>query len=268
MSFSVSLSPSLSHYIRSSLVVHLIILVSIVVFSLIQGFFLKKEKRTNLLLVKSSVRVDVVAMPRLTLQELKNSGVDVNMNVGKKIVSDDLPPPAPKKTEEVEFKVKKKEVNLKDMLKQYSEKKRVEKVQKAVKSTKKASSSLDRIGKKRLKKLILAGNRLAQGNALTGDGGTEIQSQFQEYASRFPDWVRPHWNLPAYLIDRNFQCRIKIFISAGGELIRVQVVESSNEDEYDQKAIAAIKSASPFPPPPEPVRARAVKGDIILGFPL
>ena len=84
----------------------------------------------------------------------------------------------------------------------------------------------------------------------------------------FPDWVRPNWNLPGYLIGRELQCRIRIFISATGELIKVEIMDSSGEDEYDQKAIAAIESSAPFSPPPEPVVAKVVKGNIVLGFPL
>ena len=89
-----------------------------------QRVFFEKEKSANILLVKSSVRVDVVAMPRLSLQELKNAGVDVSMEESKEIISD-VPPSSPQKnSDSVEFKVKKKDVNFQDMLKKYSEKKK------------------------------------------------------------------------------------------------------------------------------------------------
>ena len=268
MSFSIPLSPSLKHYVRKSLCIHSGLLLTVVLFSLVTGFFSKKQRQANILLVKSSVRVDVVAMPRMTLKELKNIEVDIRGVGEKKAVPDSSTPPVPQKSDGAEFKVEKKEIKFKDMLKKYSGRKRVEKAQKIVKNKHKAASSLNTLGSKKLKKLILAGNRLAKGNTLTGEGGAEIQGQFQEYASRFPDWVRPHWNLPGYLMNKNFQCRIRVFVSATGELIKVKVVDSSNEDEYDQKAIAAIENASPFPPPPDSIRARVIKGDIILGFPL
>ena len=268
MLLPIHLTPSLGYYFRKSLLIHSGLVLFIIIFSLIKGFFFERQKALNVLLVKSSVRVDVVAMPRMTLKELKSAGVDVSMEAGSKIVADSVPPPPAQKSDAPIFKVKKKEVNFKDMLKQYSGKKRVEKAVQQPAKKKKEALALKRVGKKKLKQLILAGNRLSKGNSLTGDGGREVASQFQEYASQFPDWVRPHWNLPAYLFNRNLQCRIRVFISASGELIKVKIVDSSNEEEYDRKAVAAIESASPFPPPPDPVRARAVKGDIILGFPL
>ena len=269
MLLSIPSAPSLGHYIRNSLFIHLGLLLFIIIFSLVKGFFVNNQRKTNILLVKSSVRVDVVAMPRMTLKELQNAGVDIDMKVGKEIVAENIPPPPapPVKSDSPEFKVKKKEIALKDILKKYSGKKRVEKARQPSKEKKKVSS-LKRVGKKKLQQLILAGNRLSKGNALTGGGGTEIQSQFQEYASRFPDWVRPHWNLPGYLINRNLKCRIRIFVSATGELIKVKVIDSSGDDEYDRKAVTAIENSSPFPPPSDMVRARVVKGDIVLGFPL
>ena len=269
MLLSVPRSSSLGHYVRNSFAIHVGAILLIVMFSLVRDYFTQRQRRANILLVKSSVRVDVVAMPRMTLKELKNAGVDINMKESKKIVAEDvLPQTVPKKSESVEFQVKKKKVDFKNMLKQYSQKKRVEKVQKQVASKKKSSSSLKQVGKKRLKQLILEGNRLAAGSALTGSGGATVMSEFQKYASRFPDWVRPHWNLPGYLIGRNLQCRIRIFVSVTGELIKAEIMDSSGENEYDRKAIASIKSAAPFVPPPESVAAKAVKGNIVLGFPL
>ena len=266
---SIPLSASLGHYFRNSLFVHSGLILLIIIFSLVRGFFVEREKKTSILLVKSSVRVDVVAMPRMTLKELKSAGVDVSMEEGKKIVAENLSSPVSQKKSDVpELKVKKKDVDFNDILKKYSKKKRVEKPRQKAAREKKAPSTLSKVGKKKLNQLILAGNRLSKGNALTGDGGAEIQSQFQEYASQFPDWVKPYWNLPGYLIGRKLQCRVKIFVSATGELIKVQVVASSEEEEYDRKAVAAIKSAAPFPPPPEEIRGQVVKGNIILGFPL
>ena len=269
MPLSIPLSPSLRHYFRNSLVIHLGLLLAVIIFYLVKGFFFEKRKMANILLVKSSVRVDVVAMPRMTLKELKSAGADISMEVGKKIIADDLPSTTPpKKSNAPEFKVSKKKMDFKDILKKYSGQKRVEKVRKTATKEKKPSSSLKRVGDKKLKQLILAGNRLSKGNTLTGEGGAEVQTLFQEYASQFPDWVRPHWNLPGYLINRNLQCRIRVFVSAMGDLIKVKVMNSSNDEEYDRKAVAAIERAAPFPAPPETIRARVVKGDIILGFPL
>ena len=269
MFLSIPLSPSLGYYFRNSLFVHLGLILIIIIFSLVKGFFFDRQKKASILLVQSSVRVDVVAMPHKTLKELQNAGVDINMKEEKNIVTDNRPHnKSSKKNDLPEFEVKKKELNFKDILKKYSGQKRVEKSTKRVKKENQTYSALNKVGKKKLKQLILAGNRLSEGNALTGTGGTEVQNQFQAYASRFPDWVRPHWNLPGYLIGRKLQCRVRIFVSAMGELIKVQVVDSSQEEEYDRKAIAAIENAAPFSPPPEEIRSQVVKGNIILGFPL
>ena len=122
-----SLSAPFSYYARNSTVVHIGLILLAVIFSYIQGKFFEKRKRESMLLVKSSVRVDVVGMPRLTIKELKSAGIDIGMKVGKKIVADNLPSPPPKQDGAV-LKIKKKFGSFKNMLATYAQKERVEKV--------------------------------------------------------------------------------------------------------------------------------------------
>jgi TonB family protein len=101
-----------------------------------------------------------------------------------------------------------------------------------------------------------------------GDGGTAEMTAFQAYASRLPDFVRPHWRLPSFLLEKKLKCRVRVWIAMNGELTRAEVYQSSGDSEYDQKAIEAVRAASPFPALTEEFGKRAQKGDILLGFPL
>ena len=101
-----------------------------------------------------------------------------------------------------------------------------------------------------------------------GSGNSADLTAFQVYASRLPDLVRPHWRLPSFLMDKNLKCRIRVWLNLNGEVTRTEVYQSSGEAEYDQRAVEAVKSTSPFPKLSEDYVKRALNGDILLGFPL
>ena len=101
-----------------------------------------------------------------------------------------------------------------------------------------------------------------------GDGNQADLTAFQAYAARLPDLVRPHWRLPSFLMDKKLKCRVRVWLALKGEVSRVEVYQSSGEPEYDQRAIDAVKSTSPFPKLSEEFGKRGLNGDILLGFPL
>lgn len=272
------LGEKLHFYVRRSTYIH----VGLLVLTLVGGKIVltqqDKMREKNMELVQASVRVDMVAMPKYTLNELKNlsSGVEE----AKK--EEATPAPEAKKEEPVvkeepkaepavdktdssptfEEANKLKRQNFLSKLKQIGNKKiNSEGNQKAEKGLYGEKST-------NLKNLVMAGNKLNKGTAMYGDGNSADLTAFQVYAGRLPDLVRPHWRLPSFLLEKKLKCRIRVWLAINGEVKRAEVYQSSGDGEYDQRAIEAIRAASPFPALSEEFGKRGLNGDIALGFPL
>ena len=241
----------------------------------------QKERDKNLELIQASVRVDMVAMPTQTLNELKNlsSGVEEARReekapaVVEKTVAKEEPKEEPKaeekadptdKSEAFQEAQSKKRLDFLSKLKTIGNKK----VEAPKENTQKADKGLYGKNDSALKDLVLSGNKLSKGSAMYGDGNTAEMTAFQAYASRLPDYVRPHWKLPSFLMNKNLKARVRVWLSMSGEVTRATVYLSSGDSEYDQRAVEAVKTASPFPALSEEFGKKALNGDILLGFPL
>lgn len=227
-------------------------------------------KTNDIEVIRSSVRVDVVGMPKFTLQELKE--------MEKNAVEMPKEPEAVKAPDKVDQKVETPDVIKKDdlVIEEAAKEKEKSKASflntlsdyaktKVKKDTKKGK--VDGKSNENLKALVLEGNRLSQGTALTGDHSDEATSEFGAYVQILPGAIRPHWNLPGYLQDKDLKCRIRIYLSATGSLLKSEIIESSGNPEYDERALRAVKSTN-FPAPSEAVVKRLTQSGIILGFPL
>ncbi|NOT78738.1 MAG: TonB family protein [Bacteriovoracaceae bacterium] len=272
--------PAFTFYLRRSTYIHLVL----VVVSLLGGKLAfdigQATREKNLELIQASVRVDMVAMPKYTLNELKNlsSGVE-------EAKPEEVTPEVQKVETKVESKVEekieaatkvdnsiafeeaaaaKKRQDFLSKLKSLGNKK----IESNPKAQQKAEKGLYGENESALKNLVLSGNKLSQGSQMYGDGGGAELTAFQAYASRLPDLVRPHWKLPSFLMDKNLKCRVRVWLSLSGEVTRATVYQSSGDTEYDQRAIEAIKAAAPFPVLKEEFGRRALNGDLLLGFPL
>ncbi|MGE3610536.1 MAG: TonB family protein [Bacteriovoracaceae bacterium] len=225
-------------------------------------------KNEDVEIIRASVRVDVVGMPKFTIQELKEmqksptAPVEPEVAKGVKEVTKVEAADVIKKDDlviEEQSKEKKKKSFL-NLISDYS----------SVKVSPKESSKGSQSGKgsKNLDSLILEGNRLSKGTALVGDYSDQANSEFANYVQTLPELIRSHWKLPSYLLDKNLRCRIRIYLSMSGQLIKIEMQESSGQVEFDTRAEKAIRDASPFPKPSEVVGARLTSSGIILGFPL
>lgn len=232
------------------------------------GVFKDVFQHKDIEIIRSSVRVDIVGMPKFTVQELKAMQ-------NEPIVAEPVEEKGAKvetkkaETEDVinkndlvvqEADKKKKKASFLNLISDYSSKKVAPKDTK--KGTKTGSEN------KELDTLILEGNRLSKGSSLTGDFTDQENSEFSSYVQSMPDQVRKFWTLPSYLKEQNLKCRVKVFLSSSGSLLKTEVVESSGVGEFDSKAVSAIKQAAPFSRPSEKVAARLSNYGIILGFPL
>lgn len=228
---------------------------------------IKFFKNQDVEIIRSSVRVDVVGMPKFTIQELRNmqkealpeKPIEPKEIKGSKSESKAEADDVIKKGDIViQEASKKKKSSFLSLINDYS-KKKID-----LKESKKGAHN----GKSSLDSLILEGNRLSKGSALVGDYSDTENSAFSSYVQTLPELVRVHWKLPSYLLDKNLRCRIRMFISPTGQLIKVELHESSGQAEFDARAERAIRDAAPFPKPEPEVASRLTGSGIILGFPL
>lgn len=266
-------------YFFLSLALHLTIAVTLLFLRETKVLEMAEIKKKNLELIQASVRVDVVAMPEHTIKELKAMQKDILRAAPKQeapvsepkieskpdVVEDD----SPKLIKEVKKK------SFAERMKELSQKKTATKTKKVdtknlfdQSTSKPKEDSISNFARKELKDLVIQGNKLAKGSAITGSGNSQDMSRFAQYVSSLPDIVRPHWRLPSYLINKDLRCRIRVYLAKSGKLIRAEIYESSGVSEFDSKALEAVKSASPFPDLGSDIGKYGASGDILLGFPL
>lgn len=272
--------PAFNFYLRRSGYIHIALVACTLISGKVAFDIQRAQQEKNLELIQASVRVDMVAMPTQTLNELKNlsSGVEEAQKEEKtevvkeaeKVVEKVEPKEEPKVVDKTpdtteafqEAQAAKKRKDFLSKLKTIGNKK-VES-----EGTQKAEKGLYGDKESALKNLVLSGNKLSKGTAMYGDGAAGDLTAFQAYASRLPDLVRPHWKLPSFLMDKNLKCRVRVWLNSNGEVARAVVYQSSGDTEYDQRAVDAVKAAAPFPALKEEFGKRAQNGDILLGFPL
>lgn len=228
------------------------------------NFFKVDPSNKKLNIIQSSVRVDVVAMPKFTVQELKKMQVAPAPTEEIKDEAPKIDTTSEPKPDEVTFKKKsKKKIDLKNLLSNLGKKPNALKEKQKTKKVKDYSEH-----RKQLRNLVLEGNKVSKGSNVVGDSLVQDNGEFATYISGLPNFVRPFWKLPTYLIDRDLKCRIRIFIAANGKILKSEIFESSGVEEFDQKAIAALKMVNNLPIPKGSILPRVASGEVVLGFPL
>jgi colicin import membrane protein len=268
----VIIDKPLAHYTRNSFFAHVAITLACLFFSYLYYQQNLNLRRSNLKLVQASVRVDMVALPERTLKELRSlqqlQKLVPKVAKQKKEAPKTKPKIEPQKVKKGDFLKKGKKKSLSDMLKKYSNKKTTKVVGNKRKKTKVRDDSLSNKDLSALSKLVKKGNIVKSGAALAGTGHQEILSALEEYSAGLPELVRAHWSLPSYLLESDLKCRIRIYVNKDGTLIRKVVFESSEDAEYDQRAMRAIELVGKFPPVPVTIQKNVAQGDIVLAFPL
>jgi TonB family protein len=280
---STNSNQSFPFYLRRSSYIHAALLLMTLIGGKVAIEANKKLREKNIELIQASVRVDMVAMPSHTINELKN------LSSGVEEPKPQTPEPARVEEKKVEEKVEEKpaeKIEEKDAEKE--EPKRPVFEEKNLKKRSNFLSKLKEIGHKEiktpgiqkaekglsgnkrteLKQLVLAGNKLSKGVQIFGEGTAKDMKPYQAYAARLPDLVRKEWKLPSFLMDKNLKCRIRIWISSNGDVTRTEIYESSKDKEFDQRAVEAIKTAAPFPKMGADIGSNGIQGEIVLGFPL
>lgn len=244
-------------YWKRSLVIHVGIL--FMMFILNKFNFLNFSSNQPKIILPS-VRVDIVELPKYTLEELKKLEI--------------APPPSEIKNESAsDQKVdtvlpneNKNNSNIFEEIVKKSEKKLANKMIDDIKKIKEQRDVENR--REEMKQLILAGNKIQQGTLLQGEEVQQQLSEFEQYVLEVTEKVRYQWKLPSYLKDSMLKCRIQVYINARGLVEMTKVIESSGNEEYDTWALRSIKEALPFKEPSAAVLPELLRGRFILGYPL
>ncbi len=258
-----------------ALLVHgglLILLILAAKLEFLPGLNALKPLSPEVKMLQTAVRVDVVAMPTQTLKELKAQEMapaPEKMEESPRAHAPEVKVEAPSEKEveaenASEFKKVGAKKDFREMLKNLSQKE----IKAPSVTGKTVGAKKGKMSREEINSLIIAGNKLSQGNSLTGTVGAADLGAFAEYVSAMPFRVKPFWRLPSYLLGRNLKCRVRVYISSTGELIKASVFESSGVAEFDERAVQAVEAASPFPVPDETYKKRLTQGEIALGFPL
>ncbi len=266
----------ITEYFFKSLVFHGGIVLFLWGVTLVLNFGSDSLRDANLTLVEGSVRVDVVAMPTMTVRELQNLGKLPQISQDTKAAPapkiEQKAPEAPvekvaddSKAPVLETDTKPKE-SVMDVLKRAAARK-IETKGEPVKAQE-GTPGLSAEAQGQLRNLVAAGNKLSTGSSIVGSGQGSEMTEFNLYISALPDLVRVNWRLPSYLIDQGLQARVRIYLRPNGELVRAELYASSGNQEYDQRALEAVRVSSPFPNLSDEIKHRGVRGDILLGFPL
>ena len=99
---------------------------------------------------------------------------------------------------------------------------------------------------------LVKGNAISKGASLTGIAKLDNDN----YVSTVTEKVKQNWNLPSWLTTAALRAVVKVYIDSQGRILRKQLVLSSKNETFDDRVMAAIDSAAPFPAPPEDLAAR------------
>lgn len=109
----------------------------------------------------------------------------------------------------------------------------------------------------------VAGNKLSQGNSLTGLDKLEYDRYFDEISQK----MRANFSFPQWLADAGYKVQVQVLVDERGYIIRKFIVKSSGNDVFDAKAIEAVEASSPLPAPPQRLQGPLSTSGITLGFP-
>ena len=247
---------SLAPYTKISFLIHFFFLIAVLIF---QKSFNILQPNATITTVIPAIRVDVVGMPKMTLQELKK----LSSGDGESSISEEVPGDSSEtKNENDSISYKKKGKNLSEILK-LEALKNISLKEDAQKNGKEGKGKI----KGDLSKLVLEGNKISKGMAIIGDSRGMVMGAFGQFVSSIPDFVRPNWKLPAAMVDSNLNCRVRIYLNADGKLEKAELFESSGNKEYDKRAMQAVMNSS-FPKPSKDIIDKVRSGNILLGFPL
>jgi colicin import membrane protein len=216
----------------------------VIVFSVKTHFF-----PTATIVIPSAIRVDIVGLPDKPTTPAASA-------VPEKSAASRPPTPVktpPKKNEAVDLTQKK----AFDRIKQLEA---LEKIKTEVKTESVQRNAVDAL---KTNLPVFKGNQITSGNSFTGISGVVAQ----EYWDLVKQHLQTYWLLPEWLSKANLKASVVVMIDQNGRVQKSEIYKSSNNPSFDEAALTAVEAASPFPVPPERIRATIGSNWMIFNFP-
>ncbi len=257
---------------------HLSIAVAVVVETVFPGLLLPAPDPAQLLKLremKTAIRVDLVGLPSLKLEDMTN--IDPTEDVGKPAPEVDDTPEAPSDSamklpdaEATEAAKKAADSKKAEETKKLAEKKRAEEAKKrldAVRARLRADQKRQELTEKLQGKAggrpQLSGNILSEGYSVTGDVATDQDV----YTGKAKAHLRRHWNVPAWMTASSLKAQVLVKVAPDGRIVSSQFLKRSGNEEFDRYVEESIGAANPLPPPPDTLQRVMLEQGIAWGFP-
>jgi colicin import membrane protein len=75
------------------------------------------------------------------------------------------------------------------------------------------------------------------------------QSEIDKYRSLIQEEITRHWNIPA-TAAQELKCKVKVRLISSGDVVDVQIIESSGDPAFDNSVEKAVYRAAPLSVPP------------------
>lgn len=107
------------------------------------------------------------------------------------------------------------------------------------------------------------GNVIATGSSFTG----LERLDYERYYDDLKIHLQNHWDLPQWLADAGFRASVVVKIDERGYVTFREIYESSGNSTFDNSALSAVQSASPFPEPPDRLKSGLQNSLLHFRFP-
>lgn len=229
----------------------------------------------------SSVRVDMVGLPDLTVNELKEiSAIPQKEPVAAPSESKESSTPVETvKPEKADDTNNDDAIAIKESGKiKKNIKKNLAKKNESKDKSKKFLSSLSSLAnqdvkttsnlKRSLSGYVLKGNVIQKGTSSFGQSGASDPNEWISYGYEVVESIKPNWKLPYYLLKEKLMCRVRIYLDKEGTLTKWEYLSSSPNPEFNAAAVDSILKTKDFPLPNPSLLSRIARGELVIGFPL
>lgn len=248
------------HGLRFSLLLHFTFLLWMFAFWAVDSLRSPTEAEKRLLLNKQSIRVDMVDLPSLKMQDLykvdlsKEADADAS-HKSKSSVEESAPTPSSKTMKLPEEGKSSKKNRLKELQKTFrAEAKRQELLAKYKKQVSQNTGD---------KRPLLAGNILSKGGSVLGD----VAGEEDEFKARVQSHVIKFWQSPPTAMGQGYRANVAVNVSPAGRVLSKKLTKSSGNSDFDLSAMEAVEAADPFPAPPENLKRIILQEGILCRFP-
>lgn len=221
-----------------SLALHLVVVIAFT----LKAFLMPDEPIS----LKNAIRVDMVALPDKRTGDLTEDPEPTTPDQKKISMPAEEVPAKPLPDKEAPPTVNISEKKKSDVARETEKNQAIARL-KAFKLLEEESKKKTMTNPSAPKKELWAGNIITSGTSLTG----VEKIQHQEYITQIDRYVKDHWTLPQWLANGNFSAVINVRLDQYGNVIRKEIVTSSGNRLYDEKALEAVTASSPFPAPPK-----------------